>query len=121
MPMRTDITPGQTSDDPGFDLVMGDSLTEPSILLADKGYVAGSIRDDPRERAIQPVIPVRRLRKTRAGVDRPLYCLRNLPERCFKKLKNARRVAPRHDKTAESSLGFADIASIRLWLRHLST
>lgn len=39
-------------------------------------------------------------------------------ERCFNKLKNARRIATRYDKTAES---FIDITSIRLWLRHLST
>ncbi len=91
------------------------------MLLADKGYDAGSIRRDPRERAIQPVIPMRRSRKTRAGVDRPLYRLRNLPERCFRKLKTPRRVATRHDKTAESSPGFADITSIRPWLRHSST
>ncbi len=39
----------------------------------------------------------------------------------FNKLKNARRVATRYDKTAESFLGFIDITSIRLWLRHLST
>lgn len=50
-----------------------------------------------------------------------LHCLRNLVERCFNKLKNARRVATRYDKTAESFLGFIDITSIRLWLRHLST
>jgi transposase len=29
--------------------------------------------------------------------------------------------ATRYDKTAESFLGFIDITSIRLWLRHLST
>ena len=38
LPMRTDITPGQTSDYPGFDLVMDDNLPEPFVLLADKGY-----------------------------------------------------------------------------------
>ncbi|RYH08399.1 IS5 family transposase [Tropicimonas sp. IMCC6043] len=121
LPMPTDITPGQTSDYLGFDLVMDDNLPEPSVLLADKGYDADSIRDEMRERAIQPVIPMRKSRKKRVGVDRPLYRLRNLVERCFNKLKNARRVATRYDKTAESFLGFIDITSIRLWLRHLST
>ncbi|KAF0172905.1 MAG: transposase, partial [Rhodobacteraceae bacterium] len=29
--------------------------------------------------------------------------------------------ATRYDKTAESFLGFIDITSIRIWLRHLST
>ncbi|WP_037546852.1 transposase, partial [Stappia stellulata] len=42
-------------------------------------------------------------------------------ERCFNKLKNARRVATRYDKTAESFLRFVDITSIRLWIRHSST
>ena len=45
----------------------------------------------------------------------------NLVERCFNKLKNARRVATRYDKTAETFLGFIDITSIRLWVRLLST
>ncbi len=121
LPMRTDITPGQTSDYLGFDLIMDDNLPEPLVLLADKGYDADSIRDNMRSRNIQPVIPMRKSRKKRVGVDRPLYRLRNLVERCFNKLKNARRVATRYDKTAESFLGFVDITSIRLWLRHLST
>lgn len=68
-----------------------------------------------------PVIPMRKSRKKRVGVDRSLYRLRNVIERCFNKLKNARRVATRYDRTAESFLGFIDITSIRLWLRHLST
>lgn len=35
LPMRTDITPGQTSDYLGFDLVMDDNLPEHFVLLAD--------------------------------------------------------------------------------------
>jgi transposase len=59
-------------------------------------------------------------------LSRPLFTvtttsrLRNLVERCFNKLKNARCVATHDDKTAESFVRFIDIASIRLWLRHLS-
>lgn len=53
-------------------------------------------------------------------IDLKLYRLRNLLKPCFNKLKNAQGVATRYDKTAESFLGFIDIASIRLWLRHLS-
>jgi transposase len=119
--MRTDITPGQTSDYLGFDLVMAADLPEPSVLLADRGYDSDSIRETMDQRGVTPVIPMRKSRKLRKAVDRGLYRLRNLVERCFNKLKNARRVATRYDKTAESFLGFIDIASIRLWLRHLST
>ena len=35
--MRSEFTPGQTSDYPGFDLVMADSLPEPSVLSVDRG------------------------------------------------------------------------------------
>jgi len=119
--MRTEITPGQTSDCLGFGLVMADNLPPPSVLLADRGHDADSIRASMEARKVLPVIPMRKSRKKRVGVDRNLYRLRNLVERCFNKLKNARRVATRHDKTAETFLGFIDITSIRLWLRHLST
>jgi len=57
----------------------------------------------------------------RVGVDHSLYSLRSLVERCLNKLKSARRIATRYDKTAESFLGFKDITSIRLWARLLST
>ena len=115
--MRTDITPGQTSDYLGFDLVMDDNLPEPRVLLADRGYDADRIRKTMSKRNIMTQIPMRKTRKMRVGVDRGLYRV----ERCFNKLKNARRVATRYDKTAESYLGFVDITSIRLWVRYLST
>ena len=72
------------------------------------------------KRNLLPVIPMRKSRKTRVGVDRSLYRLRNLVERCFKKLNNARWFATRYDKTAKSFLGLVNITSIRLWLQHLS-
>jgi transposase len=49
-------------------------------------------------------------------VDAAIY-LRNMVERCFNKLKNARRLATRYDKTADSYLGFIHIVSIRLRMR----
>ena len=119
--MRTEITPGQTSDYLGFDLVMADNLPKPSVLLAGRGYDADRIRKTMSARDILTQIPMRKTRKMRVGVDHDLYRLRNMVERCFNKLKNARRVATRYDKTAESYLGFIDITSIRTWVRHLST
>ncbi len=119
--MTSDITPGQTSDYLGFDLVMDSNLPEPRVLLADRGYDADRLRKTMEDRNVVRVIPMRKSRKLRVAIDRKLYRLRNLVERCFNKLKNARRVATRYDKTAESFLGFIDITSIRLWLRHLST
>jgi len=119
--MRSDITPGQTSDYMGFDLVMGDNLPKPAVLLTDRGYDFSKVRSTMEVRNVVPVIPMRKSRKLRVAVERALYRLRNRVERCFNKLKNARRVATRYNKTAESFLAFIDITSIRLWLRHLST
>lgn len=116
--MRSDITPGQTSDHLGVDLVMDDNLPEPRILLADRGCDADRRRKTTEDRNVVPVIPMRKSRKLRVAIDRKLYRLRNLVERCFDRLKKARRVATRYDKSGES---FIDITSILLRLRHLST
>ena len=105
----------------GSDLVMADNLPEPSVLLADRGYDAHSIRKKMEARDGLTQIPMRKSRKMRVGVDHSLYSLRNPVERCSNKLRNARRVATRYNKTAESFLGFIDITSIRLWIRHLLT
>ncbi len=72
-------------------------------------------------RNVVPEIPMRKSSKPRVGVYRTLDQLRNLVERCFNKLKNARCVATRYDETAESFPAFIDITLIRLWLRHLPT
>ena len=65
LPMRTEITPGQTSDYTGFDLVMADNLPEPSVLLADRGYDADSIRKKMETRNVLTQIPMRKSRKMR--------------------------------------------------------
>ena len=109
--MRTEITAGQTSDYLGFDLVMADNLPEPSVLLADRGYDSDNIRKTMEVRDVVSAIPMRKIRKLRVAVDRRLYRLRNLVERCFNKLKNARRVATRYDKTDTSFHAMICLAS----------
>ncbi len=90
--MRSNITPGQTSDHLGFDLIMDNNLPEPCVLLADLGYDSDNVRKTMEARNVVPVIPMRKFRKPRVAVDRTLYRLRDLVERCFSKLKNARLV-----------------------------
>jgi len=88
------------------------------VLLADKGYDADFIRQDMGDRGGIAVIPTRKNRKEQIPVDPAIYALRNIIERCFNKLKNARRLATRYDKTAASFAAFVSICSIRLWFRH---
>lgn len=121
LPMRTEITPGQVSDYTGYDLLMANILPQPAVLVADRRYDSDKVREDIESRNALPVIPMRKNRKVRKVVNMAIYTLRNMVERCFNKLKNTRRLATRYDKTADSFLGFVDLACIRLWLRHLST
>ena len=105
----------------GIDLIMDNNLPEPRALLADRGYESDKVRKTMEARNVVPVVPTRKSRRLRVAVGRRLYRLRNLVDRCFNKLKSARRVATRYDKIDESFLSFVDITSIRLWIRHLST
>ena len=92
----------------------------PKALLADKGYDSDAIREDAYIHGTNPVIPTKSNRKVQRPVDPLLYALRNRIERFFNKLKNARRVATRYDKTAESFLAFVQLASISIWLRFVN-
>ena len=119
--MKTELTPGQTSDYVGYDALCDADLPPARVLVADKGYDADAIRDGVAAAGGTAMIPCRRHRLEQEPVDGYVYALRNRIERCFNKLKNTRRLATRYDKTAASFLGFIHIASVRLWFRYLST
>lgn len=92
----------------------------PKTLIADKGYDSDAIRQDACFHGTNPVIPTKSNRKVQHAVDKAIYGLRNRIERFFNKLKNARRVATRYDKTTDSFLAFVQIASIKIWLRFVN-
>ena len=91
---------------------------DPKVLLADRSYDADFIRDDMEARGGIAIIPTRKNRNIQIPVDGFVYALRNRIERCFNRMKNARRLATRYDKTASSYLGFIHIVAIRLWMKH---
>jgi transposase len=117
LPIAVALTGGEVSDFKGYMLIMDANGPAPKVLLADKGYDADFIRQDMDKRGGMAMIPTKRNRLVQLPVDAGIYALRNMVERCFNKLKNARRLATRYDKTADSYLGFIHIVSIRLWMR----
>ncbi len=119
--MKAEITGGEVSDYKGYDALADDDLPTARVLIADKGYDADRIRENVTRRGGSTVIPGRSNRKTPIPLDDFIYALRNQIERCFNKLKCARRFATRYDKTAISYLGFIHIVAVRLWYRSLST
>lgn len=112
------ITPGEAHDATAYSALMHEDASAPKVLLADRGYDADAIRADVEARGGTPVIPTKRNRKVQIAIDGAIYALRNRIERAIGRLKNARRVATRYDKTATSYLGFLHLTAIRLWLRH---
>ena len=102
----------------GYPALMAESGPDPKVLLGDRGYDADPIRADVEARGGTPVIPTKRNRKVQIATDGFIYALRNRIERGINRLKNSRRVATRYDKTATSFLGFVQLSTIRLWLRH---
>lgn len=66
-----------------------------------------------------PVIPAKQNRREPMEHDAVAYRARNRVERCISKLKQFRRVATRHDKTAASFLAFVELAALRVWTRYV--
>ena len=92
-------------------MLLGD---KPVLREVEEGYDADFIRQDMESCGGLAMIPAKRNRLIQMPVDAAIYALRNIVERCFDKLKNARRLATRYDKTAERHLGFIQLVSIRL-------
>ena len=117
LPIAIALTAGEVSDYKGYMPIMEAEGPTPKVLLADKGYDADFIRDDMGKRGGFAMIPTKKNRLVQIDVDGAIYALRNIIERCFNKLKNARRLATRYDKTANSYSGFIHVISIRLWMK----
>ena len=89
----------------------GRARTRPNVVIADRAYATGVIREQLRRRHIKAVIPAKsdqiaaRLRRGSAGgcpnaFDAQAYKDRNLVERSFNKAKQWRGLATRYDKLA---------------------
>jgi transposase len=87
------------------------------MMLADKGYDSDNVRTALLMQGVLPVIPPKANRKAPIPCDFNAYRDRNRIERMFNKLKQARRIATRYDKTSVSFLGFLNIAAARIWVK----
>jgi len=92
-----------------------------TIVLADKGYDADSVRSCIRAQGAIPNIPNRSNRKKKYRWKKALYRERNRVERFFNKLKNFRRIGTRYDKLGANFFAFIQLASIRIYLRSIES
>lgn len=86
-------------------------------MLADKGYDGDEVRQSLLFKGVMPVIPPKANRRTPAQCDFCQYRDRNRIERMFNRLKQARRIATRYDKTAVYFMAFLCLAASRIWLK----
>ncbi|MGE6565142.1 IS5 family transposase [Pseudomonas asiatica] len=134
IPLRFLLSGGQASDI-NYAQPLLDEVSIPSCqrgrprkrckwLLADKGYDAEALRRYCDQYRMQPVIPLRSMkRKPKPGLprlfDRPKYRQRNIIERMFGWLKENRRIVTRFDKLAKSYAAMVSLACSMRCLRHL--
>ena len=115
-PLRLVLTPGNTSDVKGADLLIGETVGMKRVI-ADRGYDANRIRAALREQGTIPVIPGRRNRKRPIQYDERRYKDRWRVEAIFCRLKDFRRVATRYDKLARNFLSAVCLAAaVAFWL-----
>jgi len=92
-------------------------------LLADKGYDAEALRRYCDRYRMQPVTPLRSMkRKPKPGLprlfDRPKYRQRNIIERMFGWLKENRRIVTHFDKLAKNYAPMVSLACAMRCLRY---
>lgn len=131
VPLRFLLSGGQASDI-AYAQPLLDEAYIPSLrgrprkrcrwLLADKGYDAEALRQYCDRYRMQPVIPLRSMkRKPKPGLprlfDRPKYRQRNIIERLFGWLKENRRIVTRFDKLATSFAAMVSLACAMRCLR----
>lgn len=86
-------------------------------MVADKAYDTNAVRAAISACHAEPVIPSKTSRNAPRAHDQNLYADRNKAERFFGRLKEARGLATRYEKTAVSFLATAHLLAALDWLR----
>jgi transposase len=115
LPVGLHLSEGQASDCREAEPLL-EAVPEGSTFLADKAYDSDAIRSKVEARGGFANIPAKRNRRKGFAFSNFLYRYRNLVERFFGKLKNARGLATRYDKRADNFLAPIKLFCTRLWI-----
>ena len=96
-------------------------IRKPKILIADKGYDAGWVREGLRKKGITPYIPMKRRRGQKEAPAynariKSFYRIRWLVERSIAWIGNYRRVATRYERYDHIYKAFFQLACIMICL-----
>jgi len=84
-------------------------------LLGDTAYDSDDLQAWLKKRKTGPVIPNKKNRDKPSPFKKRRYRQRNTIERMFCRLKDARRIATRYDKSAQTYLNAICLISIVYW------
>lgn len=115
LPVGLHLSEGQASDCREAEPLL-EAVPEGSTFLADKAYDSDAIRSKVEARGGFANIPAKRNRRKGFAFSGFLYRYRNLVERFFEKLKNAKGLATRYDKRADNFLATIKLFCTRLWI-----
>ena len=108
------MTPGNASDIKAAKPLL-EPLQAPTQLLGDKAYDSDELRAWLKQRKTEAVIPNKTNRKNPYPFKKRRYRQRNKIERMFCRLKDARRIATRDDKSAKTYLNAICLMAIVYW------
>lgn len=111
------LTPGQAADSPQLPVLLAALPEQPGAVVADKAYDTNAVLATLAQREADAVIPPKTTRLEQRDYDENLYADRNKVERFFGRLKEARGLATRYEKTASSFLAVAHLLAALDWLR----
>jgi transposase len=117
-PIRLMLTAGQAHDGRMAEPLL-QTISNGTILLADKAYDTNAIRAFAKQRQAWANIPAKSNRKESFTFSKWVYRQRNLIERFFSKLKQFRGIATRYDKDPMNFLAAVKLAAARIWIRSL--
>lgn len=115
--LHLDLTPGQTADCGLLPDLLAALPQAPGAVVADKAYDTDKSLQTIAGLGAEAVIPPKASRLDQRPYDENLYADRSKVERFFGRLKEARALATRYDKTACSFLALAHLLAALDWLR----
>ncbi|SHL88261.1 Transposase [Hymenobacter psychrotolerans DSM 18569] len=111
------LTPGQQADCQVLPDLLQALAAAPGAVVADKAYDTNAVLAAVAQYQAEVVIPPKALRTDQRPYDANLYADRNKVERFFGRLKEARGLATRYEKTASSFLALAHLLAALDWMR----
>ena len=115
--MRLVLTPGQQADCCQLPALLAALPQAPGAVIADRAYDTNAVLTAVAACGAVAVIAAKHTRKAPRPCDATLYAERNKAERFFGRLKEARGLATRYEKTAASFLALAQLLAALDWMR----